>query len=276
MNKGEVTLRGAGTAAMGLACMLACAILLRAQGAAPVEVGVDEKLGMAAALDVVLKDEEGQDITLRDLVDRPTILTLNYFRCTGICTPQLNGLVDMINRIRLEPGRDFRIVTVSFDPRDTPEIARQKRINYLGRMKRPVDPQAWRFLTGEEQATRQVADSVGFRFRAEGDQYSHPGAVIVLTDRGVVSRYIYGIAFLPADVEMAVREAIGGHFRPTIAKMLSFCYSYDPESRVYVFNLTRVMGAVTLILVGGFVILVVRSRSRGSAQRGSQNARSSE
>ena len=262
-------------AATVLACLAGGASLLRAQANASLEVGIDEKLGMTAGLDVVLKDEEGGEVTLRQIVDKPTILTLNYFRCTGICTPLLNGMVDMVNRIRLEPGRDFRIVTVSFDPRDTPEIARQKRINYLARMKRPVDPQAWRFLTGDEAATRRLADSVGFRFRAEGDQYSHPGAVIFLSERGVVSRYMYGIDFLPADVEMAVREAIGGHYRPTVAKMLAFCYSYDPESRAYVFNLTRVIGAGTLIVVAGFGILVVRSRPRKAGGPGPDNARSS-
>ncbi len=104
------------------------------------DAGINEKLGAQAALDSVLKDEDGKDITLRQLVGKPTILTLNYFTCTGICSPLLNALVDTFNQIGIEPGKDFQVVTVSFDPSDTPEVARQKRINYLKQMKRPFPP----------------------------------------------------------------------------------------------------------------------------------------
>jgi protein SCO1/2 len=139
---------------------LGCSLLIAAapggcaQETAVGGVGIDEKLGGQVALDVTLKDEDGSDVTLRRLIDKPTILTLNYFRCTGICTPLLNGLTGMLNQILIEPGRDFQVITVSFDPKDTPEIARQKRINYLNQMKRPFQPLAWHFLTGDAQATR--------------------------------------------------------------------------------------------------------------------------
>ncbi len=225
---------------------------------------ITEKLGSRADLDVVLKDELGNEIQLRRLVDKPTILTLNYFRCAGICTPLLNGLASALNRLELVPGRDFRVITVSFDPRDTPEIARQKQVNYLAEMTRPYPPAAWRFLTGEAQATKDLADSVGFGFRAEGDQYIHPGAVIALSPEGVVSRYIYGISFLPADLEIALQDAAGGKVRPTVARILSVCYSYDPQSRSYVFSITRTVGAGTLLFAGGFVAYILLSRKAKS------------
>jgi protein SCO1 len=237
------------------------------QGQAPVEVGIDEKPGAQVALDPVLKDEEGRDVTLRQLMGKPTILSLNYFSCSGICTPLLNGLADMINLIGSEPGKDFQVITVSFDERDTPEIARQKQINYLKLMNRPVTPAAWHFLTGSAQNTKQVADSVGFHFRADGGQFLHAGAVIVLSPEGVVSRYLYGITFLPADVQMAIQEAAAGKVRPSISRFLAFCYSYDPQSRQYVLDITRVLGAVILVCIGGFVVYLLRGRSRGNKEK---------
>jgi protein SCO1/2 len=251
----------------GLAIFLGAGQSMAGQGQTSADVGVDEKPGAQVALDQVLKDEEGKDVTLRQLIDKPTILTLNYFRCSGICTPLLNGMADMINRIESEPGKDFQVITVSFDPRDTPEIARQKQISYLKLMNRPVTPAAWRFLTGSAQDTKQVADSAGFHFRADGDQFLHAGAVIVLTPEGVVSRYLYGITFLPADVQMAIQEAATGKVRPSISRFLAFCYNYDPKSRQYVLDITRVLGAVILVCIGGFVVYLLRGRSRGNKDK---------
>jgi protein SCO1 len=225
---------------------------------------IDEKLGSAAALDVVLRDESGSPVRLGQLVDKPTILTLNYFRCASICTPLLNGLASALNGVELKPGQDFQVITVSFDPTDTPEIAHQKQINYLGEMRRQFPPQAWRFLTGEAQATRKLADSVGFQYRAEGDQYVHPGAIMILTPRGVVSRYIYGISFLAADLQAALQDAAGGQVRPTISRIAAVCYAYDPASRTYVFSMTRTVGAATLLVAGGFVLYLVLGRRRRS------------
>jgi protein SCO1 len=239
---------------------MACLLLVNAFAGLPADVGISEKLGGTVAFDPVLKDEEGQNITLRDLVDRPTILTLNFFRCTGICTPLLNGLSDSLNRLGLEPGTDFQVITISFDPRDTPEIAHQKQANYLSEMTRPFPPKAWRFLTGEAAATKTVADSVGFGFQAQGDQFLHPGAIMILTPKGIVSRYMYGISFLPADLQMALQEAAGGQIRPTISRALAFCYSYDPRSRGYVFSITKAAGIATLLLAGALVAFLVLKR----------------
>lgn len=239
----------------------------RAQGSVPDEVGINEKLGAQVALDTVLKDEEGKDVTLRRLIDKPTILTLNYFTCTGICSPLLNGLVYVFNQIGLEPGKDFQVVTVSFDPKDTPEVAFQKRINYLKQMKRPFPPQAWRFLTGSAQATKVVTDSVGFIFRPAENGFVHAGAIIVLTPQGIVSRYLYGISFLPADIQMAIQEAAAGQVRPTISRIFAFCYSYDPQGRRYVLSITRVTGAAILVLAAGFVVFVLKGRSRSNKEK---------
>jgi protein SCO1/2 len=245
------------TVALSFVLMLAAALPARALGAAAPEAGINEKLGAQVALDAVLKDESGNDVTLRQLIDKPTILVFNYFRCPGVCPLLLNGVADVSNQVTLQPGRDFQVISISFDPRDTPEMARQKRINYLNQMKRPFPPKAWRFLTGDAQATKAVADSVGFSFSPQGDMFMHPVAIMILASKGTVTRYMYGTTFLPADVEMAIQEAARGQVRPTIAKVLAFCYSYDPARRQYVFNLTRVTGTATLVLAAGFVIYLL-------------------
>jgi protein SCO1/2 len=176
-------------------------------------------------------------------------------------------VASVIQQIELEPDKDFQVITVSFDPRDTPEIANQKQINYLAQMKRPFPPKAWRFLTGTARSSTDVADSVGFKFRAEGDQYIHPGAIMVLTPTGIVSRYMYGISYLPADVQMALQEAAMQQVRPTISQALSFCYVYDPESRRYVFNITRAVGVATLLAIGVFLIFVLLKGYRHGKSR---------
>jgi len=246
---------------------LAFSPLVHAFQQAPAEVGVKEKLGSSVALDSVLRDEQGKPVTLRGLIQKPTILTLNYFRCAGICTPLLNSVADVINQVGLEPGKDFQVITVSFDPSDTPEIAEQKQINYLKLMKRPVAPAAWRFLTGDAVNTKRVSDSVGFHFRADKDQFVHPGVIIMLTPAGTVSHYLYGISFLPAEVQMSLQEAAAGQVSPTISRFLAFCYSYDPESRRYVLSATRLAGIAVLVFAAAFILFLYLGRSRGSKDK---------
>lgn len=243
-----------------LAAALLCAppVLGQDSGELP-DVGVDEKLGATALMDAQLVDEDGKPVRFGDLVDRPTILTLNYFRCAGICTPQLAGVVDLLSEIRLKPGEDFNVLTVSFDERDNAEIAATKRKNYLKQIRRPMTPDGWRFLTGKAADTKALADSTGYEFRPYNEDFVHPAVLIVLSPKGKITRYIYGLTYLPFDVQMAVGEASKGLVRPSVSKVLRFCYTYDPESRTYVFKLTRVVGAVMLILAAGFVGFLIRS-----------------
>ena len=243
---------------------LSFALTSHAQMKAPADLGIDEKLGSQVAMDISLKDENSNDITLRQLIDKPTILIFNYFRCPGICPVLISNVVSVINRIQPEPGKDFRLVAVSFDPTDTPQIAREKKANYLNQLRRPFAPAAWHFLTGTAENTKAVADSAGFNYQRQGDMYAHPGAIIVLTPKGIISRYLYGTSFVPADVEIAVKEASGGQVIPTVSRVLAFCYTYDPASRGYVLSVTRVVGTIMLLLVFVFAVFVLRGRSRKS------------
>jgi protein SCO1 len=235
-----------------------------AQMKASSPMDIDEKLGSQVALDKVLKDENGNNVLLRQMVDKPTILMFNYFRCGGICPVLLSNVVQLVNQMKLEPGKDYRLVAVSFDPTDTPATAREKKANYLNQLRRPFPPDAWHFLTGNADNSKAVADSAGFNFRPQGNMYAHPGAIMVLTPKGILSRYLYGTDYLPADVEMAIREAAGGQVRPTISKVLSFCYVYDPEGRGYVFSITRFVGAATLAFACIFIIFVWKGKPKKS------------
>jgi protein SCO1 len=247
---------------------LAIVLLLNAASAASAqmktlpEVGIAEKLGSLVALDTVLKDENGNDVTLRQYMDKPTILLFNYFRCPGICPVLINNTVDVVNKMQVEPGKDYRLIAVSFDPTDTPERAREKKANYLNQMKKPFSPDDWHFLTGTAENTRTVADSAGFQYRQQGDMYVHPGALIALTRKGIISRYLYGTSFVPADVEIAIREAAGGQVIPTISRVLSFCYVSDPQGRGRVFSVTRFAGTAILIIAVVFVVFVLRSKNK--------------
>jgi protein SCO1 len=235
--------------------------------------GIEEKLGKLIALDTILKDESGNDVTLRRLIDKPTILMFNYFRCPGICPVLITNLVQVVNKIELEPGKDYRLVAVSFDPTDTPEIAREKKANYLNQMRRPFSPDSWHFLTGNAENTKKVADSAGFNYRLEGNMYSHPGAIMLITPKGILSRYMYGTSFVPADVEIAVREAAGGKVLPSVSRVLSFCYVSDPQGRGVVFSVTRFAGAVTLVIAGIFVIFLLKGSPSGISGSGPNGKR---
>ena len=218
------------------------------------EVGLVEKLGQLLPLELVLTDEQGAPVKLRSLVDKPTILTLNYFRCAAVCTPQLNALQETLEQVGAVPGQDFQVLTVSFDPRDTAVIAAKKRANYLEHFHRPWPAEAWRFLTGSEATTATLAEGVGFQFRRQGDGYVHPAALILVSPKGQITRYLYGANTLPAELQIAIEEAARGEVRPSVNKWLSLCFRYDPEGRRYVLSLTRVAATCTLLAAGGFVL----------------------
>jgi protein SCO1/2 len=264
--------RGFTLAAIAVAALLAAGAARGHEAAAPeatapAPIELVEKLGQSVPLDLELVDETGHPVVLRQLIDKPTVLTLNYFGCAGLCTPMLQDLTRVLNEIGLQPGEDFRVLTVSFDLRDTPVIAAAKRDNYFRQLKRPVPPTAWRFLTGREANTKALAEAVGFRFVRHGDDYVHPAAIMVLSPEGRITRYIYGPFFQTFDVQMALGEAAHGLVRPTVSKLLRFCFSYDPAGRRYVFRLTRVVGAGILALAAVFVFLITRPARRSGDER---------
>jgi protein SCO1/2 len=228
-----------------------------------------ERLGATVPLDLVLRDEAGAPIRLGDALDKPTVLALVYFRCAGICSPLLNGLTGVVERTGLRPGRDFQVLTVSFDDRDDPPLAANKKRNYLAGLSPGFPPDAWRFLTGDAATTKRLADAVGFGFRREGEDFVHPAVLTLLAPGGKITRYLYGISFLPFDVKMAVVEASRGLAVPTSSRILQLCYRYDTAGRRYFLDVTRLAGIATagaLVLFGAG--LALRSRRRRGAGSG--------
>lgn len=234
----------------------------------PPEVGIDARSGQYIPLDLSFKDEQGKAVSLKDLIREPTILSLVYYRCPGICSPLLGGVADAIDGLPLKPGKDYNVLTVSFDPSDTPNTASEKRKNYLKLIHKPFPAEAWRFLTGDSDHIARLTRSVGFNFIREDNDFLHPAAVIVIAPDGKIIRYLYGTTFLPFDLQLALTEASQGRAGPSISRALLLCYSYNPKERKYVFQLTRVAGGFVLFFaLALFVYLNVEGKIRKSKVR---------
>jgi len=175
----------------------------------------------------------------------------------------------VLNQLPAEPGKDFQVLTVSFDATDTPEIARQKKKNYFQLLQKPFPEDAWKFLTGDAENIHSLTEAVGFQFQPQEENFEHPVTLIVLSPKGKIIRYLYGTDFLPMDVKLALVEASAGRVGPTISKVLQFCFSYDPKSHKLVFNTLRVTGMVTLLFALSFVtFLAFTGKKRDIQQEG--------
>jgi protein SCO1/2 len=219
-----------------------------------VEIGIEEKLGNTLPMDTQFFDDKGNLVTLKEIVTKPTIFNFVYFRCPGICSPILTELTSIVNFMDMEAGKDYQIVTISFDEREKFELASAKKVNYFALLKRPIPDASWKFLTGDSAAIAAVTQAAGFYFKREGNDFIHAGALVVVSPEGKIARYLNGIKYLPFDVKMALTEASTGKTGPTIAKLVAYCYSYNPEGRTYVFNVTRVAGGVILLFAAVFVV----------------------
>jgi protein SCO1/2 len=228
------------------------------------EIGIDEKLGQQIPLNLSFLDETGKAVTLKELINKPTILTLVYFRCPGICSPLLNGVAAMVERLDMEMGKDYNIVTISFDPREDYIMASEKKSNYIDHMKKKIPEESWHFLTGDSASIAKITDAVGFRYKRDGENYIHSAVITILSPKGEIARYLYGVDFLPLDVKLALTEASESKTGPTINKFLKLCFSYDPAGRKYVLNITRIAGGATLLAIIGFILILTLKKKKNS------------
>jgi protein SCO1/2 len=236
-------------------------------------LGIDEKLGTMVPLDLTFINEKGEQVTLKKLMDgKPTMISLNYFRCTGICGPQLNDMAKMLGRLDLAENTDYKVLTISFAEDEGPDLATTKRNTMLKAIQREYVQDAWHFVIGENNSSGILANKVGFEYEKTVSptgivDYVHPAALIMLSPEGKVTRYLNGIEQLPFDVKMALMEAGQGKVGPTIAKNLLFCFAYDPKAKTYIFKWEKIAGAVmTLIMLSFFVYLVRTSRREEDTQ----------
>ena len=234
----------------------------RADDTSKSELGIDEKLGQTIPLELNFIDEYGKPVSLRSLFTKPTILTLVYYRCPGICSPLLSGVSLMVERMDLEPGKDYNLVTISFNPKEDYIMASEKRKNYTGNMKKKIPEASWHFLTGDSASIAKITDAIGFRYQPQGVDYMHGAVITVLSHDGKIARYLYGVDFLPLDVKLALTEASEGRTGPTINKLLKMCYSYDPAGRKYVLDFTRIAGGGMLLVLIGFVLILTLKKKK--------------
>ncbi|MBI5694310.1 MAG: SCO family protein [Nitrospirae bacterium] len=231
------------------------------------EIGVDERLGARVPMDAVLTNQDGKKVRLGDyFTGRPVILSLNYYECPMLCPLTFSSLSHTIDGMGgLKLGRDFRVVTVSFNPAETLDMARDKSATTYGMLKGVDDPgAAWPFLFGGAAETSAITKAVGFRFKELGPgNFAHPSALIILSPDGRVMRYLYGIRQEPFDLRLALTEAADGKVGHSHAlnNVLLFCFDYDPAGRKYALAATRVMtalGVVTVVCVGGLLVAMRR------------------
>jgi protein SCO1/2 len=226
-------------------------------------IGIDEKLAKRIPLDLTFHDETGRPVALRQLIGTPTILAFVYYHCPNVCSLLLQNLANVLNRLPAEPEKEYRVISVSFDEKEKPDLALQRKRIYLKMIQKPFPEDAWRFLTGDKDNIRKLAEAVGFQFKRVGEDFEHPVSLIILAPDGKITRYMYGTDFLPFDLKMALMEASQGKIGPAISKVVRFCFSYDPKANKLVFNTLKVTGTVTLLFALSFVVfLLFKGRNR--------------
>ena len=236
------------------------------------DVGFDQKLGAFLPLDAVFADETGATVRLGDYFGkRPVVLTLVYFDCPMLCTIGLNGLTSALDVLPFEPGREFELVSISFEPKERPAQAAAKKKVQLARYDRPGAAAAWHFLTGDRESIDRVTKAVGFRYAwdAETKQYAHPAGTVIATSDGRVSRYLFGIEYAPKDLRLALVESGNGKIGGLVDQALLFCYQYNPHTGRYstaIMNVIQAAAVLTLLALGGF-IFIMRRRERGEGAR---------
>lgn len=238
------------------------------------QVGIEQRLNQQIPLDLEFTDESGKPVHLRQYFgSKPVILSLVYFQCPMLCSQVLNGLSGALNGVvRFNVGRDFNIVTVSFDPRDMAANAADAKKRYMQRYRRPGSQEGWHFLTGKQEQISALAQAVGFRYAWDPQiqQFAHASAIMLLTPDGRVAQYYYGIEYAPRDLQLGLIEASQGKIGNLVDQVLLYCYHYDPAKGKYgavIFNILRLSAAATVLVLGGFMFIMFRREARARQSR---------
>ena len=232
------------------------------------DVSFEQRLNEILPLDLSFRDESGREVRLGDYFgERPVVLAFVYYECPMLCTQVLNGLTSAMMVMDETAGRDFDVVTVSFDPRETSVMASAKKAAYLDRYGRDGAAEGWHFLTGDDDAIARLTRAAGFAYAWDEatQQFAHASGVIVVTPEGRLSRYFYGIDYAPRDLKFALMESSEGRVGSVVDQLLLYCYHYDPKTGSYGFvamNAVRVGGALTLAALMGFVVVQIRREKR--------------
>jgi protein SCO1/2 len=232
------------------------------------DVGIEQHLDSQLPLDAAFRDETGREVKLGDYFgDQPVVVALVYYRCPMLCTQVLNGFLKSSQAVPLEIGRDYQVVTVSFDPRETPELAAEKKASYVRAYRRDGAAQGWHFLTGDGQSIDRLTEAIGFRYRfdAKSDQFAHASGIALSTPDGRLSRYFYGIEYSPDDLRLGLVESSSGQIGSLVDQVLLLCFHYDPLTGKYglvIADALRIAGVLTVILLASFLVVMYRRERR--------------
>jgi protein SCO1 len=227
-------------------------------------VGIEQHLDAQVPPDLAFVDDTGKAVRLGDYFGRkPLILNLVYYNCTMLCGEELAGLASAMRLVKFDVGNQFDVITVSFDPRETPEMAQAKKKDYVARYGRANASSGWHFLTGQAESINALANAVGFQYHYDPktNQYAHATAIMVLTPQGHISRYFYGVDFPPKDLRMGLVEASQAKIGNAVDAVLLYCYHYNPETGKYsaiITNILRLAGAATILILGGMILVLWR------------------
>jgi protein SCO1/2 len=220
------------------------------------EIGVEEHLDAFLPDSISLINEKGERVFLKDLIDKPTIINFVYYRCPGICSPLMEAVASVMDKATVIPGKDYQVLTISFDPHESIDLGIRKKQNYLNLMSEKVEEarKGWLFFVSDSASIIRATNATGFKYKKTGNDFLHAASLTVVSPQGKITRYLNGMFFLPFEWKMAIAEASKGQSGPTINKILNFCYSYDPEGKTYVMNITKITG--TLIMFMGIVLFL--------------------
>jgi protein SCO1/2 len=239
------------------------------------DIGIDQHLDQQIPLDLQFKDEDGNTVQLGKYFKkgRPVILTLVYYQCPMLCSEVLTGLNSAMQVMKFTAGNEYEVVTVSIDPRDTPEVAKEKKASYLKEYNRPGAEDGWHFLTGQPENIAKLAQTVGWKYRWEPkmNQFVHAAGIMLVTPQGKLAQYYYGIEYAPKDLRLGLIEASQDKIGNLVDAVLLYCYHYDQHTGKYgavVSNMLRIGGAATILLLGGFIVLMVRRESHAGHHEG--------
>jgi protein SCO1/2 len=227
-------------------------------------VGIEQHLNAQVPPELTFREDTGKIVKLGDYYGRkPLILNLVYYNCTMLCGEALAGLASAMRLVKFDVGNEFELITVSFDPRETPEMAAAKKKDYVGRYGRANAAAGWHFLTGQPDSINALTKAVGFQYQYDpkSNQYAHATAIMVLTPQGRISRYFYGVDFPPKDLRMGLVEASQGKIGNAVDAVLLYCYHYNPETGKYgamVANILRLAAAATILIMGIFLFILWR------------------
>lgn len=221
-----------------------------------VEIGVVEHLDEFLPDSILLINEQNQKVWLADVIDKPTFINFVYYRCPGICSPLMEAIAGVMDKSDLIPGKDYQVLTISFDPSETIDLGIRKKANYLNLMHKKVEEakNGWLFFVSDSASIIKATNATGFKYKKTGNDFLHAASVTAVSPDGKITRYLNGLFFLPFEWKMAIVEASKGQSGPTINKVLRYCFSYDPEGQTYVLNVTKVSG--TIIIFFALILLI--------------------